>query len=73
MFKSNLRKMIVKRANLLEDLFESVFTEVVDGEGKTINMPVTYTKHLPTLIHLICEKRNYSEDDIKLRLGVDGG
>ena len=34
---------------------------------------VTYAKHLPTLIHLICEKRNYSGDDIKLCLGVDGG
>ena len=73
MFKSNLRKAIAKRTNLLEDLFESVFTDVVDGEGETINMPVTYAKHLPTLIHLICEKRNYSEDDIKLCLGVDGG
>ena len=73
MFKSNLRKVIAKRANLLEDLFDSVFTDVVDGEGETINMPVTYAKHLPTLIHLICEKRNYSEDDIKLCLGVDGG
>ena len=72
MFKSNLRKAIAKRTNLLEDLFESVFTDVVDGEGETINMPVTYAKHLPTLIHLICEKRNYSEDDIKLCLGVDG-
>ena len=68
MFKSNLRKVIAKRANLLEDLFD-----VVDGEGETINMPVTYAKNLPTPIHLICEKRNYSEDDIKLCLGVDGG
>ena len=33
MFKSNLRKAIAKRTNLLEDLFESVFTDVVDGEG----------------------------------------
>ena len=32
MFKSNLRKAIAKRTNLLEDLFESVFTDVV-GEG----------------------------------------
>ena len=46
MFKSNLRKAIAKRTNLLEDLFESVFTDVVDGEGETINMPVTYAKHL---------------------------
>ena len=28
---------------------------------------------MPNLIHLICEKRNYSGDDIKLCLGVDGG
>ena len=28
MFKSNLRKAIAKRTNLLEDLFESVFTRV---------------------------------------------
>ena len=48
MFKSNLRKAIAKRTNLLEDLFESVFTDVVDGEGETINMPVTYAKHSST-------------------------
>ena len=47
MFKSNLRKVIAKRTNLLEDLFESVFTDVVDGEGETINMPVTYAKPHP--------------------------
>ena len=46
MLKSNLRKVIAKRANLLENLFESVFTDVVDGEGETINMGVTYK--LPT-------------------------
>ena len=44
--KSNLRKVVAKRANLLENLFESVFTDVVDGEGETINMGVTYK--LPT-------------------------
>ena len=46
MLKSNLRKVVAKRANLLENLFESVFTDVVDGEGETISMGVTYK--LPT-------------------------
>ena len=44
--KSNLREVIAKRTNFLEDLFESMFTDVVDKEGETINMPVTY--NLPT-------------------------
>ena len=44
--KSNLRKVVAKRANLLENLFESVFTDEVDGEGETINIGVTYK--LPT-------------------------
>ena len=39
MFKSNLRKVIAKRANLLEDLFDSVFTDVVDGEGHSSRVP----------------------------------
>ena len=41
-FKSNLREVIAKRTNFLEDLFESMFTDVVEKEGETINMPVTY-------------------------------
>ena len=42
MFKSNLKTVIAKRANLLEDFFESVITDFVDGEGEKINMPETH-------------------------------
>ena len=40
--KSNLREVIAKRTIFLEDLFESMFTDVVDGVEETFNMPVTY-------------------------------
>ena len=73
MFKTNLRKVLAQRSNLLDDLFDTEFTEVVDAEGEQITMPVTSPKHCPTLISLLCEKKGLSEDDIKLCLGVDGG
>ena len=73
MFKTNLRKVLARRSNLLDDLFHTEYTEVVDDEGEKITMPVTSAKHLPTLISLVCEKRGLSEDNIKLCLGLDGG
>lgn len=56
MFKTNLRKVLARRSNLLDDLFHTEYTEVVDDEGEKITMPVTSAKHLPTLISLVCEK-----------------
>ena len=72
-FKANLRKVLQQRSNLLDDMFETEFVSVVDAKGDEISMPVTSSKHLSTLIQLVCEKRGYSEDDVKLAVGVDGG
>ena len=40
MFKTNLRKVLEQRSNLLDDLFDTELTEVVDAEGEQITMPV---------------------------------
>ena len=72
-FKSNLKAVLTKRSNMLDDFFDTQFNEVVDSNGDQIMMPVTIAKHLPTLIQLVCEKRGYDEDNIKLCLGIDGG
>ena len=65
--------MIQQRTNLLEDLFETNPEDVSDGEGNIIKMPVTNTKDLNTLVHVVCEKSGVDPDNIKLMLGVDGG
>ena len=72
-FKANLRKVIQERTNLCNDLFETEFSEVLDSNGESINMPITHAKHLNTLILIVCEKRGLCEDDIKIVLGIDGG
>ena len=61
--------MIQQRTNLLEDLFETNPEDVSDGEGNIIKMPVTNTKDLNTLIHVVCEKRGVDPENIKLMLG----
>ena len=53
--------------------FENNPEDVSDGEENIIKMPVTNTKDLNTLIHVVCEKRGVDPDNIKLMLGVDGG
>ena len=40
MFKTNLRKVLARRSNLLDDLFHREYTEVVDDEGEKITVPV---------------------------------
>ena len=72
-FKANLRQVIQQRTNLLDDLFETNFAEVLDSKGNEIKMPITNAKDLNTLILLICEKRGLDPDTVKLCLGVDGG
>ena len=72
-FQANLKKVDQQRTNLLEDLFETNPEDVSDGEGNIIKMPVTNTKDLNTLVHVVCEKRGVDPDNIKLMLGVDGG
>ena len=54
-FKSNLKAVLTKRSNMLDDFFDTQFNEVVDSNGDQIMMPVTIAKHLPTLIQLVCE------------------
>ena len=68
-FQANLKKVIQQRTNLLEDLFETNPEDVSDGEGNIIKMPVTNTKDLNTLIHVVCEKRGVDPENIKLMLG----
>ena len=72
-FKANLKRVIQERTNLCNDLFETEFSEVLDSNGESINMPITHAKHLNTLILIVCEKRGLCEDDIKIVLGIDGG
>ena len=52
-FQANLRQVIQQRTNLLDDLFETNFAEVLDSKGNQIKMPVTNAKDLTTLIMLI--------------------
>ena len=72
-FKANLRKVLQQRSNLLDDLFQTEFSSVVDAKGEEVMMPITSAKHLSTLVHIVCEKRGYNEDDVKIVIGVDGG
>ena len=72
-FKANLKKVLQHRSNLLDDLFETEFSSVVDAKGEKVMMPLTSAKHLSTLVHIVCEKRGYDEDNIKIAIGVDGG
>ena len=72
-FKANLKKVLQHRSNLLDDLFETEFSSVVDAKGEKVMMPLTSAKHLSTLVHIVCEKREYDEDNIKIAIGVDGG
>ena len=46
-FKSNLKAVLTKRLNMLDDFFDMQFNEVVDSTGDQIMMPVTIAKHLP--------------------------
>ena len=46
-FKSNLKAVLTKRSNVLDDFFDTQFNEVVDSTGDQIMMPVTIAKHLP--------------------------
>ena len=54
-FKSNLKAVLTKRSNMLDDFFDTQFNEVVDSNGDQIMMAVTIAKHLLTLIQLVCE------------------
>ena len=65
-FQSNLKAVLQRRSNLLDDRFETEFATVLDDEGKEVLMPVTSAKHLPTLISMICEKMGYDEKNIKV-------
>ena len=49
--------------------FENNPEDVSDGEENIIKMPVTNTKDLNTLIHVVCEKRGVDRENIKLMLG----
>ena len=68
-FKANLKKVLQHRSNLLDDLFETEFSSVVDAKGEKVMMPLTSAKHLSTLVHIVCEKRGYDEDNIKIAIG----
>ena len=59
---------ILKRSNLLDEMFMTEFDTVVDSKGAEISTPVTSTKDLSTLIQLVCEKRGYNEDNCKLSI-----
>ena len=72
-FKTNLRKVIQTRTNLLEEFFTTDEASVKDAKGKSIKMPVTRAKDLNTLIMLACEKRGLEEDQVKVVFGIDGG
>ena len=72
-FKTNLRKVIQTRTNLLEDFFTTDDASVKDAKGKSIKMPVTKSRDLNTLIMLVCEKRGLDEDQVKVVFGIDGG
>ena len=68
-FKANLKKVLQHRSNFLDDLFETEFSSVVDAKGEKVMMPLTSAKHLSTLVHIVCEKRGYDEDNIKIAIG----
>ena len=72
-FKKNLKQAIQKRTNLLNGFFVTVDSKARNSQGEEIEVPVTSAKDLNTLIHLVCEKRDLKEDEIKVVFGIDGG
>ena len=53
--------------------FVTIDSKARNSQGEEIEVPITSAKDLNTFIHLVCEKRDLKEDEVKVVFGIDGG
>ena len=59
--------------NILEEYHETEFRTFEDDERDEVERPLTFINDLNAFIAAICEKRDHSEENLTIALGLDGG
>ena len=72
-FHTNVRKAMKRRRNILAEYHETEFRTFEDDERGEVERPLTFINDLNAFIAAICEKRDHSEENLTIALGLDGG
>lgn len=72
-FHTNVRRAMKRRRNLLEEYHETEFRTFEDGDREEVERPLTFINDMNAFIAAICDKRDHSDENLTIALGLDGG
>ena len=71
-FDTNVKYALKRRRNLLED-YHTAENLTFEDHDDEVDRPVTFINDMNAFISDICSKRDHSEENLTLALGIDGG